>query len=140
LSLPTLPQALAVGWSRDTTKKANFAACVGECETPKGKRYFMSEQKAKATEKSNMSGSNQSLDAMTRPQALAVSWTGLEALAKARQLIIYNDKTTGVVWFGIANAKISPVGKDAKGNAIYDLIDATLPTDEANTRSVGNAE
>ena len=100
----------------------------------------MSEQKAKATEKSNMSGSNQSLDAMTRPQALAVSWTGLEALAKARQLIIYNDKTTGVVWFGIANAKISPVGKDAKGNAIYDLIDATLPTDEANTRSVGNAE
>ncbi len=92
----------------------------------------MSEQKAKATDKSNSSGLNQSSDEMTRPQALAVSWTGLEALAKARQLIIYNDKTTGVVWFGIANAKIQSVGKDAKGNPLYDLIDATpQPTVES---------
>jgi hypothetical protein len=123
LSLPTLQPALAVGWNRDITKKASYAVCVGDSATPKGKRYSMSEQKAKATDKSNSSGLN---------QALAVSWTGLEALAKARQLIIYNDKTTGVVWFGIANAKIQSVGKDAKGNPLYDLIDATpQPTVES---------
>jgi len=42
---------------------------------------------------------------MTREQALAVSWTGLQALAMNGQLIICNDKKTGRVWFGIANAK-----------------------------------
>lgn len=98
----------------------------------------MSEPKVKATEKSNTRDLSQSSDVMTRPQALAVSWTGLEALAKSKQAIIYNDKTTGIVWFGIANAKIQSVGKDAKGNDIFDLIDATLPTVEANTQSVGN--
>ena len=98
----------------------------------------MSEQKVKVTEKTNSSGLSQSSDEMTRPQALAVSWTGLEALAKVQQLIIYNDKTTGRVWFGIANAKVKAVGKDAKGNTLYDLVDATPePTLEPLAGSVG---
>ena len=89
----------------------------------------MSVQKAKVQEKNNSSGSAQNSDAMTRRQALAVSWTGLEALAKSRQLIIYNDKTTGRVWFGIANAKVKCVGKDKSGSDIYDLIDTEeVPT------------
>lgn len=77
---------------------------------------------------------------MTRSQALAVSWTGLEPLAKAKHLIIYNDYTLNTVWFGIANAKVVTVGKDAKGNPIYNLVDNPLPTLAANTQSVGNVE
>lgn len=89
----------------------------------------MSEQKAKAQKKNNSTDSAPSSDEMSRQQALAVSWTGLEALAKSRQLIIFNDRTTGRVWFGIANAKVTSVGKDKRGNEIYDLIDLeALPT------------
>lgn len=95
----------------------------------------MSEPKAKVQKKNSLTDSAQNSDEMSRQQALAVSWTGLEALAKSRQLIIYNDKTTGRVWFGIANAKVSSVGKDKQGNEIYDLIDMeVLPTPQ----SVGN--
>lgn len=89
----------------------------------------MSELKAKAQKKNSSTDSAQNSDEMNRQQALAVSWTGLEVLAKRRQLIIYNDKTTGRVWFGIANAKVTSVGKDKHGNEIYDLIDLeVLPT------------
>lgn len=129
LSLPTLREVLAVGWSRDTTKKATYAASVGEQGTRKGARFGMSEQKAKAQGKNNSTNSAQNSDVMTRRQALAVSWTGLEALAKSRQLIIYNDKTTGRVWFGIANASVRSVGKDKNGHEIFDLVDTEeLPT------------
>jgi len=76
--------------------------------------------------KSNTSESSPSLQEMTRAQALAVSWTGLEALAKMGQLIICNDKTTGIVWLGIANASVQSVGKG------YDLLD--------KLQSVGNVE
>lgn len=89
----------------------------------------MSEPKAKALKKSNSTDSSQSSEEMSRPQALAISWTGLEALAKRKQLIIFNDKTTGRVWFGIANAKVVSVGNDKQGNSIYDLID----TEELST-------
>ena len=91
----------------------------------------MSERKAKALGKTSSTSSSPNSDEMTREQALAVSWTGLEALAKMGQLIICNDKTTGRVWFGIANAKVLRVGKDKAGNQIYDLIDKDLPTLEA---------
>ena len=84
----------------------------------------MSEQKAKAQGKNNSTNSAQNSDVMTRRQALAVSWTGLEALAKSRQLIIYNDKTTGRVWFGIANARIMRV----QGNKAVRLVDDEQPT------------
>jgi len=130
LSLPTPPsKALAVGWSPDTTKKAICAVSAGEQETQKGTQFIMSEQKAKELKKNNSSDSAQNSGEMTRLQALAVSWTGLEALAKSSQLIIYNDKTTGRVWFGIANAQVKSVGNDKSGNALYDLVDTEeLPT------------
>ena len=89
----------------------------------------MSELKAKARGKNSSRNSAKSSDEMTRQQALAVSWTGLEALAKNKQLIIYNDNTTGRVWFGIANARVRSVGKDKAGNDIFDLVDIEgLPT------------
>jgi len=130
--LPTLAQALAIAWSRDITKKATCGVSVGERETRKGKRFTMSEQKAKVQKKSNLRDSAPALDGMSRPQALAVSWTGLEALAKQKQLIICNDKTTQTVWFGIANAKVVSVGKDKDGNDLYDLLEWPLPTVTAN--------
>ncbi len=92
----------------------------------------MLEPKAKVPKKSNLTASSQSSEEMSRPQALAISWTGLEVLAKRNQLIIYNDKTTGRVWFGIANAKVVSVDTDKNGNSIYDLIDIEeLPTLQA---------
>jgi hypothetical protein len=127
--LPTLNQALAVVQSQGTTKKAIYGVSVGGQETQKGRLFIMSEPKAKALKKSNSTDSSQSSEEMSRPQALAISWTGLEALAKRKQLIIFNDKTTGRVWFGIANAKVVSVGNDKQGNSIYDLID----TEELST-------
>ena len=91
----------------------------------------MSERKAKVLGKTSLTNSSPNSDEMTREQALAVSWTGLEALARLGQLIICNDKTTGHVWFGIANAKVLRVGTDKAGQPMYDLIDKTLPTLEA---------
>jgi hypothetical protein len=90
-----------------------------------------------ANGKNNISNSNQSTSEMTRPQALAVSWTGLEWLAKHNQLIICNDKTDGIVWLGIANAKVLSVGKDKDGHNLYDLVDVISLITLANT---ANAE
>ena len=67
---------------------------------------------------------------MTRAQALAVVWTGLEPLAMNGQVIIFNDRKTGRVWFGIANARVT---RSQFGNAVR-LVDDE-PT--ANTANAG---
>mgnify|MGYP006935525833 CR=1 FL=1 len=127
--MPTVRQALAAGWNPVITKKELCAVFVGERETPKGKQFTMSELKAKAQGKTNSTNSSPLSDEMTIPQALAVSWTGLEALARQKQVIIYNDKTLKRVWFGIANARVTSVGKDKDGNDIYNLVALEQPTD-----------
>lgn len=81
----------------------------------------MSELEVKDNEKSNMTPSGlpsrvptqlptqptqEWQGEMTRPQALAVSWTGLQVLAMNGQLVMFNDKKTGIAWFGIANARV----------------------------------
>lgn len=70
---------------------------------------------------------------MTRAQALAVLWTGLQALAINKQVIIFNYKKTGRVWFGIANASVIR----SQGNKAVKLQD-NEPT--ANASTVGNLE
>lgn len=57
---------------------------------------------------------------MTRPQALAVSWTGLQVLAMNGQLLIFNDHKTGRLWIGIANAKMTR-SQDGKVVRLVDL-------------------
>lgn len=95
----------------------------------------MSEQKAKDNDKSNITPSSQLSNLptpeekrwqgeMSRAQALAVAWTGLQPLAVNKQVIIFNDKKTGRVWFGIANAKIVR----AQGNKAVRLVDNEQPT------------
>lgn len=77
----------------------------------------MSERKVQAKEKPSLTNLSQHLPVptqekkrwlgeMSRQQALAVCWTGLQPLATNGQVVICNDKKTGIVWFGIANAKV----------------------------------
>ena len=95
----------------------------------------MLEPKAKDNEKSNTTPSSQlsSLPTeqkkrwqgeMNRAQALAVAWTGLQPLAMNGQVVIFNDKKTGRVWFGIANARVMR----AQGNKAVRLVDDEQPT------------
>lgn len=63
---------------------------------------------------------------MTRPQALAVAWTGLQVLAANAQVIVFNDKTTGRVWFGIANAHIA---RSQDGKVVRLVDDGTANTE-----------
>lgn len=98
----------------------------------------MSEQKVKDKGKLNTTNSVPNLTQptlwqgeMTRAQALAVLWTGLQALAMNKQVVIFNDKKTGRVWFGIANASVVRA-QDNKAVRLQD----NQPT--ANASTVGN--
>ena len=107
-----------------------------------GKRCGMSELKARDKENPNMSNSKPNSTTseswqgeMTRSQALAVSWTGLEVLAVNDQVVIFNDTGTGKLWLGIANAKVEVViGNDGKKTfrlldlSLLPTLEPTLPT------------
>lgn len=95
----------------------------------------MSEQKAKDSEKNSTTNSAQTSSLptpqpqqekrwqgeMTRDQALAVALTGLIPLAVNGQVIICNDKTTGIAWFGVANARVVRI-EDERGVGSIDIV------------------
>lgn len=74
---------------------------------------------------------------MTREQALAVAWTGLNVLAMNGELVIYNDKKGNRAWFGIVNTRVDKLTMDG-GKFKLKLTDLTeLPT---LLESVGSKE
>lgn len=68
--------------------------------------------KAQASEKQNLSDTSGN---MTKGEALAVAWTGIEALAHMKQARIYmSNKEANIVWVKFLATEITANGLEAK--------------------------
>lgn len=100
-------------------------ASVGEKETANAQQSGMSEHAQREKEAESIKTSCAPGETMSRSQALAVAWTGIEALAKMqvskdspdeRYAILYNSDK-GILWIGIQFAQVN------MGGRLIDLIE-----------------
>src|SRR5215212_4375413 len=93
-----------------------------ESENPSGKNLVPSSKEEDSEEEAPM----------TRAQALAVGWTGLEVLALTKQMRIINDPRANSLILVIANARVEVLAAGTKKK--LKLIDLLVPV--ANTEEV----
>lgn len=113
-------KTLPAGSRQDTAKTGDFAASAGANETPAEKPSTTSAQEVKGFAAGNSKplpknstpkkSGKPTQDTMTRAQALQVAWTGIEALAKAKQAVLFNSKTR-VLWIGIPETAVDGEGR-----------------------------
>lgn len=95
-----------------TLKRASFVELLGVNERKTGKVFIMSVPNPKESEKNSLTNSAPSSqesggeEKMTRAQALAVAWTGLEVLALDKEMRILNDSKSGELVLVISGAKV----------------------------------
>lgn len=74
--------------------------------TKNGKKSGMSAQEALAVEKQSSSGTSKPSE-MTKAEALAVAWTGIEALAVMKQANLFHSPKTGRVWIELIDVELT---------------------------------
>ena len=74
--------------------------------TKTGKKSGMSAQEALAVEKQSSSGTSKPSE-MTKAEALAVAWTGVEALAVMKQANLFHSPKTGRVWVELVDVELT---------------------------------
>jgi len=106
-----------------STEQAIYEASAGESETNPGELPGTLEPEAQDNAQSNSNGSGKSGETLDRSQALAVAWTGIEALAKMprnsqkkkrsteRCAILFNDLENKILWIGLPGVKVTPSGR-----------------------------
>lgn len=77
----------------------NLEGSLSESEIKAENQSDMSESEALAVEKQNTSDTPPPSDGeMTKDEALAVAWTGLEVLALMGEAVIYQSQRSGQTW------------------------------------------
>ena len=74
--------------------------------TKTGKKSGMSAHEALAVEKQSSSGTSKPSE-MTKAEALAVAWTGIEALAVMKQANLFHSPKTGRVWIELIDVELT---------------------------------
>ena len=74
--------------------------------TKNGKKSGMSAQEALAVEKQSSNGTSKPSE-MTKAEALAVAWTGIEALAVMKQANLFHSPKTGRVWIELVDVELT---------------------------------
>ena len=71
-----------------------------------GKKSGMLAREALAVEKQSSSGTSKPSE-MTKAEALAVAWTGIEALAVMKQANLFHSPKTGRVWIELVDVELT---------------------------------
>ena len=74
--------------------------------TKNGKKSVMSAREALVVEKQSSSGTSKPSE-MTKAEALAVAWTGIEALAVMKQANLFRSPKTGRVWIELVDVELT---------------------------------
>lgn len=89
----------------------NLGVSPLENETPTAKALDTLAGEAKGRGKRNLSDMPTHTNGeMTKSEALAVAWTGIEALAQMKQAIIYRSKTGGKIYVMFLETNLSSNG------------------------------